>query len=85
MSGPAWFPACLVSGPVRVSAPGRAGYMITMTDDRTAQRAAELLPEERAAGSEDPRAQAAAILADSDEREDQPEPVEERTSGDTAR
>ena len=44
-----------------------------MTDDRTDQRAADLLPEERSAGgSGDPRAQAAAILAESDEREDDP-------------
>jgi hypothetical protein len=49
-----------------------------MTDDRIEQRAAELLPEERAGGSADPRAQAEAILADSDEREDRPEPVETR-------
>ncbi|MFI7541461.1 hypothetical protein [Actinoplanes sp. NPDC049599] len=41
-----------------------------MTDDRTDQRAAELLPEERSAGgSSDPQAQAAAILAESDERQ----------------
>ena len=41
-----------------------------MTDDRTDQRAADLLPEERlAGGSSDPRAQAEAILAESDERE----------------
>jgi len=44
-----------------------------MTDDRTDQRAADLLPEERSAGgSGDPRAQAAAILAESDEREADP-------------
>ncbi|GAB2596543.1 hypothetical protein Aab01nite_71840 [Paractinoplanes abujensis] len=43
-----------------------------MSDDRTEQRAAELLPEERAAGSADPRAQAEAILAESDEREADP-------------
>ncbi|GID26959.1 hypothetical protein [Paractinoplanes brasiliensis] len=43
-----------------------------MTDDRIGQRAAELLPEELAAGSENPRAQAEAILAESDEREDNP-------------
>jgi hypothetical protein len=35
-------------------------------------RADELLPEERAAGSDDPEAEAAAILADSDERTDDP-------------
>lgn len=55
-----------------------------MTDDRTEQRAAELLPEERAAGSDDPRAQAEAILADSDRREDDPQPLEERSSDQTA-
>jgi hypothetical protein len=37
--------------------------------DRVEQRAADLLPEELAAGSADPRAQAEAILEDSDERE----------------
>lgn len=37
--------------------------------DRVEQRAAELLPEERSAGSADPRAQAEAILQESDERE----------------
>lgn len=36
-------------------------------DDRVARRA-ELLPEEEVHGSEDPEAQAAAILADSEER-----------------
>jgi hypothetical protein len=45
------------------------GYLIFMTDDRIDQRAADLLPEERATGSADPTAQAEAILADSDERE----------------
>ncbi|MBG0567675.1 hypothetical protein [Actinoplanes aureus] len=43
-----------------------------MTDERTGRRAADLLPEETASGSADPRAQAEAILADSDEREDDP-------------
>lgn len=33
-----------------------------------------LLPEERAAGSDDARAQAAAILAESDERTEHPDP-----------
>ena len=37
-------------------------------DDRTEHRADELLPEERTAGSDDPYGQAAAVLADSDER-----------------
>ena len=54
-----------------------------MTEDRIEQRAAELLPEERAAGSADPRAQAEAILADSDEREYDPEAVESRSSDQT--
>lgn len=40
--------------------------------DRT-ERRAELLPEELGVGSEDPEAQAAAILADSDARTDDPE------------
>jgi hypothetical protein len=55
-----------------------------MTEDRITQRAAELLPEERAAGSADPQAQAEAILADSDDREFAPEPLEERRSDETA-
>jgi hypothetical protein len=55
-----------------------------MTDDRIEQRAAELLPEERAVGSADPRAQAEAILADSDRREEDPEPLENRRSDQTA-
>ena len=38
-------------------------------DERVESRAAELLPEEAAAGSDDPEAQAEAILADSDERQ----------------
>jgi hypothetical protein len=42
-------------------------------DERTEHRAANLLPEERAVGSDDPEQQAEAILADSDEREDEPE------------
>jgi hypothetical protein len=52
-----------------------------MTDDRTDRRAADLLPEERAAGSDDPQSQARAILADSDRREDRPETDEGRRSG----
>jgi len=52
--------------------PDRGGYWIFMSSssyDRVEQRAAELLPEERSAGSEDPQAQAEAVLAESDERE----------------
>jgi hypothetical protein len=55
--------------------------------ERVRHRADELLPEERAAGSDDPQAQAAAILADSDERENDAEAapdtvLERRTSAD---
>jgi formate dehydrogenase subunit gamma len=53
--------------------------------ERVRHRADDLLPEELAAGSDDPEAQAAAILADSDEREADPEAapdtvLERRTS-----
>jgi len=53
--------------------------------ERVRHRADELLPEERVAGSDDPQAQAAAILADSDEREYDPQAapdtvLERRTS-----
>jgi hypothetical protein len=41
---------------------------MTTSDDRVTRRAEELLPEERKAGSDDPEAQAAAIIAESDER-----------------
>ena len=51
-------------------------------DGRVTERADELLPEEQAAGSDDPKAQAEAILQESDERQDSREPVEERTSED---
>ncbi|MET0491878.1 MAG: hypothetical protein ABW000_01980 [Actinoplanes sp.] len=59
-----------------------------MTDDRIDQRAADLLPEERLAGSADPGAQARAILEESDEREADPQAapdsfVEHRTSDQT--
>ena len=59
-----------------------------MTDDRIDQRAADLLPEERLAGSADPAAQARAILEESDEREADPLAapdsfVEHRTSEQT--
>lgn len=49
----------------------RTGKAAGMEPDqeRVHRRASELLPEERAAGSDDPEAQAAAVLADSDERE----------------
>ena len=58
-------------------------------EQRVHERALDLLPEERAAGSDDPEAQAAAVLADSDERQADrdaaPDTVlEERTSADGA-
>ena len=42
------------------------------TERERIERRAELLPEEEAAGSDDPEAQAAAILAESDERTEDP-------------
>ncbi|GAA1801755.1 hypothetical protein HC028_07980 [Planosporangium flavigriseum] len=58
------------------------------TDDRVDSRAAALLPEERAVGSDDPQAQAAEILRDSDMRENDLDAapdsfVEHRTSEQT--
>jgi hypothetical protein len=41
--------------------------------ERVEMRAEDLLPEEESAGSDDPHAQAEAILADSDERTEDPE------------
>jgi hypothetical protein len=38
-------------------------------DERAHDRAEHLLPEERVAGSDDPEAQARAVLEDSDDRE----------------
>jgi len=43
-------------------------------DERHVQTRAALLPEERAAGSDDPHAQAEAILADSQDRTEHPDP-----------
>jgi hypothetical protein len=56
-----------------------------MSEERIEQRATDLLPEERAAGSDDPRAQAEVILEESDIREEDPEAapdsfLERRTS-----
>ena len=42
-------------------------------DQERIESRAELLPEELAAGSDDPEAQAEAILEDSDDRTDHPE------------
>jgi hypothetical protein len=60
------------------------------TDDQRVADRSELLPEEQAAGSEDPEAQARAVLAESDERtetRDEPapdRPVEHRSSEEAA-
>lgn len=51
----------------------------TPDDDRVTSRA-ELLPEERSAGSDDPEAQAEAILEESDERVDDPEGTRSESS-----
>jgi hypothetical protein len=58
------------------------------TADRVQQRAQHLLPEERAAGSDDAEKEAASILADSDAREKYAEPtpdlrIDHRTSEET--
>jgi hypothetical protein len=42
-------------------------------DEERIERRSELLPEEEQAGSDDPEAQAEAILEESDERVDDPE------------
>lgn len=47
--------------------------------ERVRQRAHELHPEELAVGSDDPEAQAEAILADSDERTEHPEETKHRS------
>jgi len=53
-------------------------------EERVATRAGGLTPEEQEAGSDDPEAQARAILAESEERiaeqADDPDDVERRTS-----
>lgn len=65
---PIW--VCDVGLRLRIRATGYSGTMsdeTTPDDPRVADRA-ELLPEEQAVGSDDPEAQAEAILAESDER-----------------
>ncbi|HEY9564557.1 MAG TPA: hypothetical protein VIR30_12380 [Nocardioides sp.] len=47
--------------------------MIKPSEDDRVDTRAELLPEEKAAGSEDPRAQAETILEESEERTADPE------------
>ncbi len=56
--------------------------------ERVQHRSAKLLPEEMEAGSDDPKAQAEAILEESDERSEDriapaSKPVEQRRSEDT--
>jgi hypothetical protein len=62
---------------VRGSATGSVETMTESADEARADRRADLLPEERNAGSDDPEAQAAAILEESDERTDDPEGTRE--------
>lgn len=82
---PAWAARLLDGGP------GHPGVMepdLEPDAERVRSRA-ELLPEEQAAGSDDPLAQAEAVLADSDERTEVPDAapdtvLERRTSGESA-
>ena len=70
MNGPerAW-----LSVPARHEGPiATFGYVSQSGPDRVDRRA-ELLPEERAAGSDNPREQAEEILEESDERTEDPE------------
>lgn len=58
-------------------------------DEERVRSRAELLPEERVAGSDDPHTQAEAVLADSDERTEVPDAapdtvLERRSSGEAA-
>jgi hypothetical protein len=52
-------------------------------DELVEERADDLLPEERAAGSDDPGAQAEQILEESEARTLEPEAEEHRTSDET--
>ena len=49
-------------------------------DEERIDERAHLLPEELAAGSADPQAQAAAILAESDRRTEEPEQTQQESS-----
>jgi hypothetical protein len=67
---------------------GYSEIMDEPTAERVQQRAEHLLPEERAAGSDDAEKEAASILADSDAREKYAEPtpglrIDHRTSEET--
>ena len=79
---PAWAAGFPVGGAGQVSG-------MEPRDEERVRSRAELLPEERAAGSEDPKAQAEAVLADSDERTEVPGAapdtvLERRSSGEAA-
>jgi hypothetical protein len=50
-------------------------------EQRHVDERAELLPEEQAVGSGDPRAQAAAVLEESEERTEHPDPDASSQSG----
>lgn len=59
-----------------------AGYGEPVTeppDDERIERRGDLLPEELAAGSDDPQSQAETILSDSDERTADPEGTRRRS------
>jgi hypothetical protein len=49
-------------------------------ESRVERRASDLLPEEQAAGSDNPKEQAAAILAESDERTEHPEETRQEST-----
>jgi hypothetical protein len=53
--------------------------MTEPADESRIDRRADLLPEERAAGSDDPQAQAEAILEESDDRTDHPEETQRKS------
>jgi hypothetical protein len=50
-----------------------------VADEERGEGRTELLPEELAAGSDNPRAQAEAILAESDERTEHPEETQQES------
>lgn len=54
--------------------------MTEPADETRVDHRAELLPEEQAAGSDDPEEQAAAILAESDERTEHPEETRQEST-----
>jgi hypothetical protein len=54
--------------------------MTESADESRIERRAELLPEERTAGSDDPEAQAEAILEESDDRTDHPAETQRRST-----